>query len=165
MIENDSDTLNYIIPIITAIIGGVVVYIVAIKQNKSSLKIKKIDYLENKIKKLSSARENIITKTSDLPKNRIIKNEEMGSMAIDSTVNNIWQIQKISEYFDKTFIDNISNFNDEIQQMMGQAKMGREIDNEKAGKLVTQLPEINKTIRQELNEALEKAHKQLNSIF
>jgi hypothetical protein len=165
MAENDSNILDYIIPIASAIIAGIIAYIIAIKQNKSGLKIKKVDYLENKIQKLSAAREVIITRKLDLPKNQTITNEQMGSSAIDSIVNNIWQIQKISEYFDKNFIDKISDFNDELQRIIGQAKMGKQIDEVKARELVTQMPEVNKTIRKELDDVLKKTHEQLNSIF
>ncbi len=165
MTESNSNILDYLIPIASALIAGIIAYVVAIKQNKSGLKIKKVDYLENKIQKLSNARENIITRKLDLPKNQTITNEQMGSSAIDSTVNNIWQILKISEYFDQKFIDKISEFNDELQKMMGQAKMGQQIDETKARELVTQIPEVNKLIRNELDDVLKQSHKQLNSIF
>lgn len=119
MTENDFNILDYIIPIASALIAGIIAYVIAIKQNKSGLKVKKVDYLENKIQKLSAAREAIITRKLDLPKNQTITYEQMGSSAIDSTVNSIWQLLKISEYFDKKFIDKISEFNDELQIMYG----------------------------------------------
>jgi hypothetical protein len=165
MTENNSNILDYIIPIASAIIAGIIAYIIAIKQNKSGLKIKKVDYLENKILKLSAVREIIITRKLDLPINQIITNEQMGSLAIDSIVDDIFQILKISEYFDKIFIDKISDFNDELQKMMGQAKMGKQIDELKARELVNQIPEVNIIIRKQLDDVLKKTHKQLNSIF
>lgn len=48
---------------------------------------------------------------------------------------------------------------------MGQAKMGKKIDKTKAQELGTQMLEINKEIRKELDDLLKKTHKQLNSIF
>lgn len=165
MTENESNILNYVIPIITALIAGIIAYIIAIKQNQSGIKAKKIDYLENKIKKISEAREAIITRKLELPINKLITHEQMGASAIDSIVNNIWQVLKISEYFDKKFIDTISEFNDELQEMMGQAKMGKNIDEIKAMKLINRVSDINKKIRNELDDILQKSHKQLSSMF
>ncbi len=151
-------------------LGGIVFasfisYRIGIKQSKTTMKTKKKDILENKRKKISEVKSEIIGRKIDLPANQILTDEQVGSASIDKTVYNIMSIMSINEYFEDDFIKNISDFNQSIQSEMQLAKMGKDINQENANHILSNLHIIDQLIIQNINSKLRLIESEINNLL
>ena len=85
----------------------------------------------------------------------------MGSSAIDSIVFRILEVQKISEYFDEKFIQEITEYNNSLQNFMGIAKLGKPINESEAQTVLSQMKRIEILITENINAEIKKGRTSL----
>ena len=89
----------------------------------------------------------------------------MGSAAIDKTVFNIMSVMSINEYFEDEFINKISDFNQSIQSEMQLAKMGKDINQENASHILSNLNTIDQLITKNIDSKLKQIESEINSLL
>jgi len=157
--------IGYILAFIGVLITAGVSYKIGTNQGKSNLKIKRIDILTYDKSKLTDLKKEIVGRKLDLPNHQIITPEQMGSSAIDSIVFRILEVLKLSEYFDTNFIQQITEYNDSLQGFMGAAKLGQQIDNDKARQVLETMKDIEKLINENLNTEIKKRQMNIEELL
>ena len=163
--DNNVKYHGFLIGLAGVIFASFISYRIGIRQSKTTLKTKKIDILENKRKKISEVKSEIIGRKIDLSANQILTAEQMGSAAIDKTVFNIMSVMSINEYFEDEFINKISDFNQSIQSEMQLAKMGKDINQENASHILSNLNTIDQLITKNIDSKLKQIESEINSLL
>jgi hypothetical protein len=164
--DSSSDPIiGYIIAFLGVLISAGVAFKVGTNQGKSNLKIKKIDILTFDKSRLTELKKQIIGRKLDMPINQTITQEQMGSSAIDLIVFRILEVQIISEYFDKEFIQEITEYNNSLQNFMGAAKLGNQINEPEAQTVLSQMKRIEILISDNINAEIKKRQDNIDALL
>lgn len=153
--------LVYLLAFIGVLITAVVSYRVGTNQNKTNLKIKKIEITSSDKEKLSALKKNILHR----PLAKTLTREEFVTSLIDNVIYKIHETLKLSEYFEESFIAELNNTNQEYQRLVQEEKLNNRSAFQIPVTLLEKLKSADKTISINIDDEIRKRQNKIEELI
>lgn len=153
--------LGYLFAFIGVLVTAVVSYRVGTNQNKTNLKIKKIEIASSDKEKLSALKRNILHR----PLANTLTPKEFVTSLIDNVIYKILETLKLSEYFEESFIAELNNTNKEFQRLAQNEKLNNRSAFQIPETLLEKLKSADKTISLNIDDEIRKRQKKIEELI